>query len=261
MLGKIPLFLAVQGHVTIRGGGLVIGGRYSVTCDGGLTKISQVDAKTTAASTSTAQASQQLAASQAGGNQTLASVDDGRLLEVGEGQVVAQRIKTSGLSLQSSSDWLLYSLDTFEGGSAWSLKSLSTCGSMDVFLGGACLLGSSDMVSRTFEDLPAHSAAKVTGRLHLFDSWEGESWSLAADDVVRFTTSHRWCTGYQSTCKTQSLNVCGNEQGDKLSQRFSMTWPHSNTALTLTATTTLGTKDRCDASWGLDDIALYLKPV
>ena len=38
--------------------------------------------------------------------------------------------------------------------------------------GGYNIIGTSDVIKRTFKNLPSHTSVRLTGKLHILDSWE-----------------------------------------------------------------------------------------
>lgn len=179
----------------------------------------------------------------------------------------------NGLSLNRmiNSDFYLYSLDTFDSSTdlrTWSYQDVSTCGiSADLFLGGACKLGLDNNVTRTFVGLPPHTYARITGRIHYIDRWQDDTMLIAIDDNLMYSNQHHWCPNsrFESICKRSSISQCGHPAvGDTLSKFFSISVRHTNSTLAVTLHAQGdGDKTRsgvpCAVSWGVDDVALYLK--
>ncbi|GIX62661.1 uncharacterized protein BcabD6B2_20960 [Babesia caballi] len=172
-----------------------------------------------------------------------------------------------------TNQWILWKLDTFNPNvvSAWMPGHLSTCGrSGDFFLGGPCKL-SKGRVNRFYVGIPTHSEIRVTGRVHFFDQWNGkvsygthyvdagETLSLKVDDATVWSQSYNWCpTVGDAECVKYGIDSCGQEYPDRLSVYYDVSLPHSAGSVALELTSTLDT-DPCEASWGVDDVAVYIR--
>ncbi|EKX73781.1 conserved hypothetical protein [Theileria equi strain WA] len=172
-------------------------------------------------------------------------------------------LKTTSLAKSGVKQWSMWSVDRFDKGEEmrWMPTNTSTCGkSQDSFLGGHCKLGFG-RVKRIYNDIPSHTEIKVTGRVHFFDMWNGEYIILKADDTVLWTESHNWCPSVTDTaCKKYGIDVCGQEYPDRLSVYFNVSMKHENSVLSLEFKSTLDKNTNpCDVSWGIDDIALYIR--
>ena len=170
-------------------------------------------------------------------------------------------IQTSRLS-RGIPQWIMWSLETFdEPEHKWKPKKTQTCGnSLNKFLGGHCTLGAEQKASRHYKGLPTHTQLRVSGLVHFFDEWKGETVYLTADDSIRWSHAYDWCDGFfTQECKNKALDFCGRMFPDKLSHYFSVEIPHQKTDLWLEIASTLGAKPACDASFGIDDILIELK--
>ena len=94
---------------------------------------------------------------------------------------------------------------------------------------------------------------------HFIDNWTGEIGYAKLDDEVIWLESHNWCEKVMPwSCKKYGINSCGNEYPDLLSRPGVYVGPHNKDTLTLGFTSTLK-KQACEASWGIDDIQIYIK--
>lgn len=127
-------------------------------------------------------------------------------------------LNTGSFSVGGNKDWLFWTVDTFDaGGSPWTVSETSTCGaSSDLFLGGHCKFGGKVTTSRIFENLPSHSYAQITARVHFFDQWEGETVVMKVDGQRSWTRQHRWCTEVLTAeCTKHGVDACGTHFPDK----------------------------------------------
>eukprot|EP00916_Digyalum_oweni_P002481 GHVL01004575.1.p1 GENE.GHVL01004575.1~~GHVL01004575.1.p1 ORF type:complete len:258 (+),score=16.72 GHVL01004575.1:83-856(+) len=163
---------------------------------------------------------------------------------------------------EESGPWALLSLDTFDSpASKWSQQERSFCGtSSDMFLGGHCKFASTT-TAREWTDLPKHSIVRITGRIHFFDEWTGEAVHISIEGAKMWSHSHNWCPQIMTyICHNSGINSCGHDYPDKLSVYFDITYPHSSLKLKLAIGSTLNENiDPCDASWGVDDVAMYVR--
>lgn len=183
---------------------------------------------------------------------------------------LAERLKINGivtgpsLNLSSFDDWTFFDLDTFElTAEGWNFGEISSCGmSTDRFLGGHCRLGSNNTISRQWDKLPSHSLVKITGRVHFFDQWQGESVFITIDGGMPiWTESWHWCDKVlTSDCIKKGLDVCGRSTPDRLSTLVDISLPHSADSLTLSFGSTISSdRSSCDISYGIDDIGIWFK--
>eukprot|EP00824_Muranothrix_gubernata_P024518 TRINITY_DN7251_c0_g1_i1.p2 TRINITY_DN7251_c0_g1~~TRINITY_DN7251_c0_g1_i1.p2 ORF type:complete len:358 (-),score=68.05 TRINITY_DN7251_c0_g1_i1:857-1783(-) len=139
--------------------------------------------------------------------------------------------------------------DEVEG---WSFLQLSTCAGHS-FLGGPCK-ESGNRLSKLFEKLPPHRQLRVTARYHFIDSWEGETAFLQVDDRVVWMDSHDARPGAE-----KGLNVCGGSAPEvRFNRPIDVTIPHMDDSVNLSFASTMD-KHPCDASFGVDDIMLYVR--
>lgn len=106
----------------------------------------------------------------------------------------------------------------------------------------------------------------VTGRYHFIDQWTGTMHGFASTDgVKRWVRQYEYCTKmFSAFCREYSISVCGDERfPEKLSEKFSFSYPHTKTTLkldvgmdTLTANAPTCTQVK---SWGVDDIQIWIK--
>ncbi|KAK2195785.1 hypothetical protein BdWA1_002379 [Babesia duncani] len=155
----------------------------------------------------------------------------------------------------------LWEIDNFEPNKPnnWTPGKISTCGDLsNYFLGGPCIL-MQGRVYRIYNGLPQHSKIKITGIIHFFDKWEGEGVSIKADGVILHSEHHNWCpTVMHTSCKKFGIDICGQDYPDRLSVYFSVEMDHAASQLSLEFQSGLKSS-ACTASWGIDDIALFLR--
>lgn len=78
------------------------------------------------------------------------------------------------------------------------------------------------------------------------------------DNDIVWSHSHTWCTKMLPwVCKKYGVFACGGEFPDKLSHPVEFVGKHHNNGLTLAFSSTLDV-DPCTASWGIDDIQVYI---
>jgi hypothetical protein len=158
--------------------------------------------------------------------------------------------------------WSLVHLDTFEKSAAgWSdttrqtLAGAITDKSLDVFLGGYCKFGDTQ-VSKRFEGLPSHSAVRVQARVHFFDKWDGEVLFLKVGQRAVWSEPHFHCGSLVFSSRCRGINVAGDSAfPDRLSRHIDVIVPHIGDTLRLTFGSTLA-KNPCVASWGIDDVSI-----
>lgn len=141
----------------------------------------------------------------------------------------------------------------------WMPSPISRCGhSTDYFLGGPCML-SEGRVNRYYRDIPPHRDIKITGRVHFFDQWNGETLSLKVDNNTVWSESYNWCpTVLDAGCTKYGIDSCGQEYPDRLSVNFNVSMPHTADRIALEFNSTLKI-NACEASWGIDDVAIYIR--
>jgi len=146
---------------------------------------------------------------------------------------------------------------------------VSTCtatgpNALDRFLGGHCVLANGP-VQKRFEHLPRHSQVRITGRVHFLDNWRGETAYLKVDQAIGWTQSHRTAPG-------TGLQLCGSERypETRMSSPIDIALDHSADAVDLVfgvhsaaegAITSLAQEHAaaCERSFGIDDIAIYIR--
>ncbi|CEM20972.1 unnamed protein product [Vitrella brassicaformis CCMP3155] len=172
---------------------------------------------------------------------------------------------TAPVTIGGLHPWVLIALDTFDESTGadkvkWSSHEESRCGSTpDVFLGGHCKLAAG-VVSKAYQGLPAHSRIRLTARAHFLDEWRGESLYLRVDGTPVWSERYHWCTAFNTTaCLGYGVNVCGQSRPDRLSVPIDVTVPHDRDGVEVVFGSTIDDSvDPCDASWGIDDVAVFV---
>lgn len=59
-------------------------------------------------------------------------------------------------------------------------------------------------------------------------------------------------------CFKQGINSCGSEYPDQIGQSVRVTIDHRDPYILLEFSTTLGKKDACGASWGIDNVGISI---
>ena len=168
--------------------------------------------------------------------------------------------KGSNIIYEETNQFYLYEFEDFQNVlKDWSYDSTSICGKSDnLFLGGPCKLAN-NTVEKTYKDLPEHSQVRITANFHFFDDWNGEDAYMMINDFPVWSDSYSWCPGsMQWMCLEKAINVCGNERADRLSVPIDITIDHSDSSFKLGFLSIIA-KQPCEASWGVDDIGIYLR--
>jgi len=159
----------------------------------------------------------------------------------------------------NTNQWKLYVFEDFQGSvTGWNNTLTSSCGSSNnKFLGGYCNFAGTT-VNKTWEKLPTHRMVKITFNFHYIDEWNGQSGMALIDGKYGWQEAYSWCASVLPWyCKKFGINACGNEYPDKIALPVEFQRLHSGDSLTLEFSSTL-TGDACMASWGIDDVSIYL---
>lgn len=170
------------------------------------------------------------------------------------------KVKDSQFEMEGASQWQLVYLDDFEqNANGWSNTTRSTCGNnKNKFLGGPCVF-SKEEIEKIYKDLPEHKMIKITGNFHFFDKWEGESAYMKFNDQKVWKDYYEWCDKLTTwRCRELGINVCGNEYPDRIGVPIEFITVHTDKEFKLSFGTNLK-KDACEASWGIDNISVYIK--
>jgi len=214
-----------------------------------------------------------------GGSKT---VINGKCKVAGKGGKETKLMTTTAHSVAGVAQWVLLTHEDFSEVKDWvkpngkKIQEGVTCfqggddGNADAFLGprfgpSADCGNSFFSASKTFT-LPEHTEVMVTGRYHFIDQWTGTMHGFASTDgVKRWVRQYEYCTKmFSAFCREYSISVCGDERfPEKLSEKFSFSYPHTKTTLkldvgmdTLTANAPTCTQVK---SWGVDDIQIWIK--
>ncbi|CAD8056171.1 unnamed protein product [Paramecium sonneborni] len=155
---------------------------------------------------------------------------------------------------------MLFVLDDFEIPlDGWSDTRVSQCQTIqNYFLGGPCYF-SNNTVSKTFVGLPSHEYITISFNFHFIDQWQGEIAQLRVDKLIVWQDTYNWCDKVMPwLCYKQGINSCGGDAPDQIGQAIRLTLYHINSFVNLEFSTTLGKKDACQASWGIDNVAIYV---
>ena len=141
-------------------------------------------------------------------------------------------------------------------------------------------------MSRTVRDLPSHTQVAVEFNFYFIDQWLGEHGYFKIGSQILWTKQHRHCTGksrhfvgevgelkierltapkqkktatFQSNCR--GINVCGDDKvADRVGEKVRVVFDHVGPAVTFSFGSTLA-KSPCIASYGIDNVAVYVRSV
>jgi hypothetical protein len=173
---------------------------------------------------------------------------------------LAMKFSESKLIYEGIDQWTMIRLEDFQGSAeGWSKQKMSTCGTNDnMFLGGHCNFGGEE-VSKNFTDIPQHSMLRITANFHFFDSWDGEQAFMYFNGAPVWSDSYKWCDKvFIWYCKKYAINVCGADYPDRMSVPIDFSTDHSSDVFSITFGA-FHNKSACDASWGIDDVTVYIK--
>ena len=165
-------------------------------------------------------------------------------------------LKNEYYKVNGIKQWSLISYDDFsssENIKDWSFQKLMSCNDNNgnLFIGGYCLL-SKEEVSKKFFIGYSHESIRVKASYHMFDNWNGEMGYMKINDQIV------WAKEGKSNEKN-GINICGGDYNDPyFNLVIDVTIPHNESDVTITFGSTLD-KDPCDASYGFQDVMLYIK--
>jgi len=92
-----------------------------------------------------------------------------------------------------------------------------------------------------------HQAVRVSGTFHMLGWWSGQKGFLKVDNTTVWSQE-----GHTST---ESLSLCGEFPDARVGIHFDLVVPHTQELLELTLGSTL---ESCGASFGVDDVMIYI---
>lgn len=99
---------------------------------------------------------------------------------------------------------------------------------------------------------------KITFNFHFFGEWKGETAYAKASNEYIWTESYNWCNKVLPwACKEYGILGCGTDTPVKMGRQVSYIGKHHADTLPLEFGTTLAT-DPCEASYGIDDVTIYI---
>eukprot|EP01017_Pseudomicrothorax_dubius_P040377 TRINITY_DN6308_c0_g3_i1.p1 TRINITY_DN6308_c0_g3~~TRINITY_DN6308_c0_g3_i1.p1 ORF type:complete len:283 (-),score=29.03 TRINITY_DN6308_c0_g3_i1:96-944(-) len=177
-----------------------------------------------------------------------------------DGSIMVESITTDTVEAPSfymldNPQWLLTSLDDFETDESlngWSQNTTSNCSEEDNFLGGHCAMGPSEL-SKRYDNLPPHSTLRLNAFAHFIDDWRGEAFFVEVDGQRVFE--------HIPTASTheKAIDYCGRSVPDpQFNLPIDITISHNSSSVLLTFGSSL-TRDSCEASFGIDNVMIYVK--
>ncbi|KAL4510423.1 hypothetical protein ABPG72_020885 [Tetrahymena utriculariae] len=166
---------------------------------------------------------------------------------------------SNSIFYKSQKQWKLFAFDDFQyDKKGWSEQAISSCGSSEnIFLGGHCNFGGI-IVTKEYTDLPPNSFVNVKFNIHFFDDWTGELAFAQINGVTMWQQSYAWCNKLLvQQCKNQGISACGKETPDTFAYPVSFTFQAKGNSFILGVGSNLS-KNSCDASWGIDDVSVYI---
>ncbi|KAL4478512.1 hypothetical protein ABPG74_006747 [Tetrahymena malaccensis] len=166
---------------------------------------------------------------------------------------------SNSIFYKSQKQWKLFSFDDFQyDKQGWSEQAISSCGSSEnIFLGGHCNFGGI-IVTKEYKGLPPNSFVNIKFNIHFFDDWTGELAFAQINGITMWQQSYQWCNKVLiQQCKNQGISACGKETPDTFAYPVSFTFQVKETFFILGVGSNLS-KNSCDASWGIDDVQVYI---
>lgn len=170
---------------------------------------------------------------------------------------------TIGNKTKQIRTWQLFSLDNFSNNERNGWQGAETearqCGpSRDKSLFRDCK-SKIEFVQKRFVGLEPHKEIMIELIVHFIDQWDGELAYLEIDDELVWTKSHKWChTIFSQKCILNGINVCDNAYPDLMGQNVKFVKKHNKKSVTIRFGSSLE-KDNCKATWGINNIMLYLR--
>lgn len=170
---------------------------------------------------------------------------------------IKKKIDLSGdsLSVKGVKQWSMVEHDDFETEESvkgWKNARTSSCSKNgNVFIGGHCNLSYNE-ISKKFYISIEHKQVKVTASYHMLDNWEGEFGYMKINGKIV------WIKEGVSDPKN-GMNYCGGTDNDAaFNLPIDVNVNHEGKELEITFGSTLE-KDPCEASFGVDDVMIYVK--
>ena len=91
--------------------------------------------------------------------------------------------------------------------SGWSYACTSSCNGQ-VIIGGYGCYGTGAATEKTYTGLPVHNRLNIEWDAYIIDSWDGENYILAVNNVVKYSQSFYYGSFY--------YNYCGNSYADTM---------------------------------------------
>ena len=131
--------------------------------------------------------------------------------------------------------FILFSSEDFNFSNDWNTKT-SKCGLNTIF-----------------------SEIKINVNFDFFDNWEGESAYMKINEKVVWIDSYNWCDKLLTyRCKEKGINVCGAEFPDRINVPIEIILPLNENEFTLSFGSNIE-KNSCEASWGIENIEIYVR--
>jgi len=181
---------------------------------------------------------------------TIKQGEDKEVLKVDkEGNVVARTKVLAAGSLKSDAgflvnnvaQWALAVSEDFSlGTEGWATKSgevtTSKCSSGHVLMG----LYSSEVITKTYKDLPKHTRIRVQAVFHFVDAWQGETGYMKLSSGKDGSLEYAWTETYDMANYANLIDVCGGERGEgKFAVPIDVTIYHTGDTLDISFGSTL----------------------
>lgn len=166
----------------------------------------------------------------------------------------------SNLVFEGKNQFYMFYFEDFDNGvKGWSPDVTSTCGNNNNnFLGGPNKFANTE-AKIVIDDIPDHTELRITANVHFFDNWEDDELYMLVNNEVVWYETYNWCPGaLKWKCYKNLINVCGNDKPDKLSYSVDVTFQHSSKSLLLSFKG-ITNKSQNELSWGIDDVAMYIR--
>lgn len=188
-------------------------------------------------------------------------IDEKSFINKNEDSEINKKIKSKfnlngdSYKVNGVKQWSVIQHDDFESKNSikgWSQNKTSSCKKNgNVFLGGHCKLSYGEVTKKFYIDIP-HKQVRVTASFHMLDNWEGEFGYMKINKKIV------WIKEGRSDVKN-GINFCGGKDNDAaFNLPIDAYVNHDSQEIEITFGSTLQ-KDPCEASFGVDDVMIYVK--
>lgn len=167
---------------------------------------------------------------------------------------------TGAFEVGGANQWVLLEHDVI--GATDNIKGWSSDKRIECFVAGITLVGpfGTELITRSYTDLPPHSEIRIRANFHFVDGWLGETGFMKASVGTDGRLVYIWSDQHAQDMAPNGYDMCGRVEvpEGKFYVPIDAVVPHNSDEFTIAFGSTMDVNNPSGAFWGISGVELYI---